>query len=289
MKIFIFLSVLSLALINPINRIAEINKAKKAAREAVHQGDYETAIKHYHFLTDSMGLKEDKTFLNLGNAYFQKGDSLSALQAYQQANSYTRDNEIKSNALTQMGVIAHKMQQMEEALNYFKQALRQNPHNEEARYNYELLKKLIQEQENQENQDGQDGENNEENDQENGDQDEKQKPDNEEGDGDSENENSDQQEGEGENEQDKEQQEGEGEGEEGNENQQDQQQQEEDTGDKEDETKIPPSTAEKLKEMNMSEEKAQMILEAMRNAEAQYLQQLKKKPTKKADPNMPDW
>jgi Ca-activated chloride channel homolog len=52
---------------------------------------------------------------------------------------------------------------------------------------------------------------------------------------------------------------------------------------------MPQSTADKLREMNISEEKALMILEAMRNAEQQYLQQMKRKPTKKADPNLPDW
>ena len=46
--------------------------------------------------------------------------------------------------------------------------------------------------------------------------------------------------------------------------------------------------AEKLEEMNMSEEKARMILEAMKNSERQYLQQLKRKATKK-NTGKPDW
>lgn len=46
--------------------------------------------------------------------------------------------------------------------------------------------------------------------------------------------------------------------------------------------------AEKLEEMNMSEEKARMILEAMKNSERQYLQQLRRKATKK-NTGKPDW
>ena len=49
------------------------------------------------------------------------------------------------------------------------------------------------------------------------------------------------------------------------------------------------STLKKLQEMNMSEEKARMILEAMKNSEMQYLQQVKRRPTKPRDSNRPDW
>jgi hypothetical protein len=50
-----------------------------------------------------------------------------------------------------------------------------------------------------------------------------------------------------------------------------------------------PSTAEKLKEMNISKEKAKMVLEAMENSEKQYLQQLRRRSSKKKDRNKPDW
>jgi hypothetical protein len=48
-------------------------------------------------------------------------------------------------------------------------------------------------------------------------------------------------------------------------------------------------TKEKLKEMNISEEKAQMILEAMKNNEIQYLQQQKRKATERPPSDKPDW
>ena len=49
------------------------------------------------------------------------------------------------------------------------------------------------------------------------------------------------------------------------------------------------STLQRLKEMNMSEEKAKMILEAMKNSEIQYLQQNKRKSGKPTNSNKPDW
>lgn len=52
---------------------------------------------------------------------------------------------------------------------------------------------------------------------------------------------------------------------------------------------IPPSVSEKLQQMEMSEEKAKMILEAMKNQEVQYLQQNKRKATKPKQKGKPDW
>ena len=51
----------------------------------------------------------------------------------------------------------------------------------------------------------------------------------------------------------------------------------------------PQSRSEKLEELNLSEEKARMILEAMKNNEIQYIQQNQRKATKKPDSNKPDW
>jgi hypothetical protein len=41
--------------------------------------------------------------------------------------------------------------------------------------------------------------------------------------------------------------------------------------------------------MNISEEKARMILEAMKNNEIQYIQQQKRKATEQPDSGKPDW
>lgn len=62
-----------------------------------------------------------------------------------------------------------------------------------------------------------------------------------------------------------------------------------DKKDDKDKKEIPPSVSDKLKEMQMSEDKARMILEAMRNQEKQYLQQNKRKATKPKPGGKPDW
>ncbi|WP_157501509.1 hypothetical protein [Echinicola vietnamensis] len=45
----------------------------------------------------------------------------------------------------------------------------------------------------------------------------------------------------------------------------------------------------KLQQMNISPEQAKQILDAMDNAEMRYIQQTRKKPSKRPDKNLPDW
>jgi hypothetical protein len=51
----------------------------------------------------------------------------------------------------------------------------------------------------------------------------------------------------------------------------------------------PQPPPDKFKEMKISEEKAKMLLDAMKNQERQYLQQNKRKATKSKDKSKPDW
>lgn len=89
--------------------------------------------------------------------------------------------------------------------------------------------------------------------------------------------------------QDQEQQESE-EGEESEKKEQSEQAQEQETEEEGQEMEQPPqSRSEKLEELNLTEEKARMILEAMKNNEIQYIQQNKRKATKKPDSDKPDW
>lgn len=73
------------------------------------------------------------------------------------------DKTIASSAYNQRGIIAYVQSEKEkgsnkegmfgQSLDHFKNALRNNPQNEAARYNYELLKKIKREEEQQKNED----------------------------------------------------------------------------------------------------------------------------------------
>jgi tetratricopeptide (TPR) repeat protein len=131
-----------------INKIAHVNKAKRMAETAYANGDYETAISSFRLLTDSLGVQEDPILLNLANAYFKQNDTTNAVQYYSSVLK-SENPQMKSLAYQQLGVINQQKNKLEEALSDFKASLKSNPDNEDARYNYELLKKIMAEQEQQ--------------------------------------------------------------------------------------------------------------------------------------------
>jgi hypothetical protein len=276
---YMLIILLAVFFTNDITRIAEINKRKKAAKEAYEAGNYQLAIEQYRFLIDSLEVNEEEVLLNLSNSYFNTSDSVSARKNYSMLTS-SDNNEIRSRAYQQLGVMDFADQNLETALQNFKQSLKAEPSNEEARYNYELLKKILKEQEEQQQQQqDQEQEENQEN-QENQEQQQ----------------NEDQQQGEEEGEQ-QEQEQQEQEGDQENQEQQEQQQQEqeqEQEGEQQEEEEgeqkeDPMFDTEQLEELNISEEKARMILEAMKNNEIQYIQQNKRKATQPRKSGKPDW
>lgn len=136
--------------------IAKINKIKSQAREAYTSGDYKTAVAKYTFLIDSMKVNEDEIALNLANSYFQLKDTANAFTTYQALTGSTK-NIVRSKAQHQLGVMNYQRGKLEEALNNFKLALKASSQNSDARYNYEMLKKkLDEEQKKQDKQDQKD-------------------------------------------------------------------------------------------------------------------------------------
>jgi len=146
----LFLLAFSLLSIDP-SKISKVNKLKSEAKKAYLAGDMKTAIEKYKFLIDSLHVDEQEVAMNLANAYFNTNDTTNALNRYQPLAA-SRDAKINSWANQQMGVVANRQGKFEEALNYFKQALKSEPNNEQARYNYEMVKKKLEEKKKQKQQ-----------------------------------------------------------------------------------------------------------------------------------------
>lgn len=141
-----FLYILMNVMIGDITKIAKVNRAKQLAEEAYKKGEFENAISSFRLLTDSLGITEDAIFLNLANSYFNQSDTTNAAQYYSKV--LTSENlQLRSLAYQQMGVINKQKNELDKALSDFKSSLKSDPTNEDSRYNYELLKKMINEQE----------------------------------------------------------------------------------------------------------------------------------------------
>ncbi|HZY81293.1 MAG TPA: tetratricopeptide repeat protein [Cyclobacteriaceae bacterium] len=272
------LTIILLMLVDP-GDVSKINSAKSDAKKAYLAGDYKTASEKYTYLVDSLGVQEDEVYMNLANSYFQLNDTARAISSFQPL-TMSRNPKLQSIANQQLGVLNNRTGKFEQALEYFKQALKANPANEDARFNYEMVKKKIEEEKKKQQQQGKDQQKkqDQQKEQENKEQQDKEKQDQQ---------NKDQQK---KDQQKKEQEEKEKKEQEEKEKSEKDKKEQEDKEKQEKEKKdIPPSVKEKLKDMDMSEEKAKMILEAMKNQEIQYLQQNKRKATKQRDKSKPDW
>ena len=271
--VFVFFALIG----NNPKEIAKINELKRDAERFFKQNNFQAAANKYIFLKDSMNIEDPEMMLNLAHCYYQLADSSNARTTYQNVAALGSD-EAKSIAYQQLGVMAKKPESLEESLQLMKAAVKANPSNLDARYDYEVVKKLLekqqQEQQNQQNNDDQQQQEEEKQNEEEQDQEQQENQEQQQ----------DQEKDKGEQQQQEQQQEQEGE--EGEEQEQ-QQEQEGEEGQEEQEQEATPK--EKLEEMNISEEKARMILEAMRNNEIQYIQQQKRKATKRPESDKPDW
>ncbi len=117
---------------------------------------------------------------NLGRAFVQSGDTARAQSAFRKAIGSTEDRALKSSAWHNLGNLSLQQSELSPAIQAYKQALRENPENEEARYNLAYAMRLAQQQQdqNQDQQQDQDGDQNQDQQQDqNGDQNQDQQQD----------------------------------------------------------------------------------------------------------------
>ena len=233
------------------DRIDRINSLTKLAEESFRKENYNESIINYRLLIDSFNYSNEKLYLNLAHSHLLSKDTLNAIENYNYA-SLTDNMKIKSIALQQLGNINEKKNKLEEALNFYKESIIADNANNDSKFNFELVKKKI--------------ENKKENKKENS---KKQNSKDKNEDKSSENKKN--------NEKGKE--------DEKNQNESIEQNNSKDQNQKNSEE----SLEDKLKKINMTKKKAEMILNALNNNEFQYIQQLKRKSNKKSNKNKPDW
>ena len=98
--------------------------------------------------------EKPEALYNLGNTHFQGQDFEEAKQRYFQTQKFAQNKSSKHYAFHNMGNVFMKQKDYAKAVEAYKNALRNNPEDEETRYNYALAKELLdKEQEQQQNQD----------------------------------------------------------------------------------------------------------------------------------------
>lgn len=119
-----------------LDRIARLNEATAQAQIAQEARQYGLAASLYRRAVDSLGASSEITQLNLAHCLYLSGQNREARLYYGRlVNSVNR--EIRSAALTQLAVLTGKRDKAT-TLDLLKAALKADPNNQQARYNFEL-------------------------------------------------------------------------------------------------------------------------------------------------------
>ncbi len=86
---------------------------------------------------------------NLGNLYYNKDITSQALERHRGAASTAEEKPLKHDAFHNQGNAYMKQKKYSEAVEAYKQSLRNNPKDDETRYNLALAKKMLEEEQKQ--------------------------------------------------------------------------------------------------------------------------------------------
>ena len=140
-----------------------------AAQEAVvnnHIYDGNQLAKESMFDTAEMSYRKalskapekPEALYNLGNTHYKEKNFEEAKQRYFQTQKFSENKSSKHHAFHNMGNVFMQQKDYVKAVESYKNALRNNPEDEQTRYNYALAKELLEkeQQEQEQNQDQKD-------------------------------------------------------------------------------------------------------------------------------------
>lgn len=108
--------------------------------------DYRKALELNPKSTDAM--------FNLGNALLMQQKAQEAMEQFEAASKLEKDKDKLAQIYHNMGVILQASQQYPQCIEAYKESLRNNPKDDETRYNLALAQKMLKDQQqNQQNQD----------------------------------------------------------------------------------------------------------------------------------------
>jgi hypothetical protein len=122
----------------PLN--VPFEKALQQAQEAAADGDYNQAEAAYK-KAQALNPQAAGVSYNLGNLHFEKGKGFEAAADFQKAAEAATSKEEKHKIFHNLGNTFYENKQYKEAVEAYKNALRNDPTDEETRYNLALAKK----------------------------------------------------------------------------------------------------------------------------------------------------
>lgn len=135
---------------------------------AFRKGDFKTAETLYRKATEA-NPRSTRAVFNLGDAYLAQKNGKAALEQFVQVGKAEKNPKLKAMAYHNIGYIHHTNKDFDKAIDAYKEALRNNPHDNDTRYNLVLCQKQRKQQEQNQQQNEQQNESNSGNQQQNDD------------------------------------------------------------------------------------------------------------------------
>lgn len=118
---------------------------------AFRKGDFKTAETLYRKATEA-NPRSTRAAFNLGDAYLAQKNGKAALEQFVQIGKVEKNPKLKAMAYHNIGYIHHTNKDFDKAIDAYKEALRNNPKDNDTRYNLVLCQKQRKEQQKQEQQ-----------------------------------------------------------------------------------------------------------------------------------------
>lgn len=128
--------------------IREGNKLYENKKYAEAEKSYQQSLKKNN--------NSYKGNFNLGDAYYQQGKYEEAAQQFQLLTHKGTSKDTLSKAYHNLGNALLKTRKYEESINAYKNALKNNPNDEDSRYNLAYAQRMLRQQQQQQNKDNKD-------------------------------------------------------------------------------------------------------------------------------------
>lgn len=156
------ISVIILALASWLMPIAAIAQQDKKfiidGNKQYEKKNYAEAEKNY---SRALGKNKNsyKGAFNLGDAYYKQGKYEDAANQFQRLTHSAASKDTLSKAYHNLGNSLLKSKKYEESINAYKNALKNNPNDEDTRYNLSYAQQMLKQQQQQKNKDNKDKKN----------------------------------------------------------------------------------------------------------------------------------
>ena len=140
--------------------LANLIIANDKGMDLFNNGNYKEAAEYYSSILKERG-EDNAASFNLGASQYYMEDNVSALKRFEQALG-SKDRMLQSKALYNIARILQDQNELDKSLSLYKKSLELNPNDIDSKINYELLKRMMNQQDSQNQQNDQNQEGSEE-------------------------------------------------------------------------------------------------------------------------------